>query len=354
MKDETAVRMEKGLVGGLTLALIIFLFSPAPTVMVAAVFAILGILVASLHISDEKNYVHLQNIELKSGAFNLAPAAISAVLTLIIGIFLGRIILADYFYAQSLVAAAANQGTQTYNLQIKAIGLNPDNDSYHVAYSQTNLALADALASQPNLTDQQKQAVVTLVQQAIREGRTATDLAPRRSANWENLSLIYRSLINFAQGADQWTEASLNQAINFDPTNPRLRLDLGGIYFAAQDYSTAAQLFNQAVSLKSDYANAHYNLAEAMKNLKMNSQAISELQLTASLICQTSSPSSDCDQVNKEINNLSSPAATPSAVPVVATPSAQPKLATSSAVIKPLPKVATPIKLGTPSGQITP
>lgn len=343
--------VEKGLLGSLVLILVMFFFLPGPGVLIAVFFALLGLLVAHFNISENFSLVKNQKL---AETNNVWAAFIPAVLVLAAAIgsiyFLGKMLVADYYYGVSLAAASANLGTKTYNSQIQAISLNPDNDTYHASYSQTNLALADAIAAQPNLTDQQKSTVIQLVQQAIREARAAATINPNRASNWENLSVIYRSLINFAQGADQWTVASMNQAIALNPTNPQLRLDLGGLYFSAKDYNTAGQLFSQAIGLKQDFANAHYNLAQAYKNLNVKDQAITELQTTASLVC-AAGQSADCDRVNKEIADLNAAVANPPA----ASPSPDLSVATPSANVN-LPKAKTvpPVKIGTPSGQITP
>ena len=126
----------------------------------------------------------------------------------------------ELYFQQSLIAANKNLGGETYNLQIKAIGLAPTVDRYHVSYSNINLALANSLASQANLTDQDKQTVTTLIQQSIREARTATQLNPLSSGNWQNLANLYRQLINFADGAQDFSSAAYIQAIQLDPANP--------------------------------------------------------------------------------------------------------------------------------------
>lgn len=351
--------LEKGLIASLVLVLILFAILPAPQVVILAFTTILALWVASLHLSGNAKFVFRDSSLLGSNASpGKTVLAIIVLVTLLAGgYFLGRIILADYHFARSLQAAAANRGTETYNEQITALELNPWNETYRVAYSQTNLALANTLASQPNLSDQQKQTVLALVQQSIREGRNAVSLSPRRASDWENLSIVYRNLINFAQGADQFAIVSLNQAINFDPGNPRLRLDLGGIYFSLKDFQSATQAFAQAANLKPDYANAHYNLAQALKELKLNDQALQQLQLTATLVC-TNAPASpaggqsaDCQKVNAEITALGG---TQTASGSATTESETP-LATASAKTN-LPKAKTvpPAKVSSPSGDLTP
>ncbi len=346
---------EKGLFISLSIMLVGFAFLPSPTVLTLTFFTLLGLLVAHFALAENTSVAREKIISLPENIFvnSLMPLAVLG-LTIFAGYQLGKVALADFYYAQSLFAAAENRGVDMYNLQIKALTLNPANDMYRIAYSQTNLALANSLANQVSsasaTSDQQKNTITQLVQQSVREGRNAVSLAPQRAANWENLAGIYRTLINFAQGADQWTLASYNQAITLDPNNPQLRFNLGSIYFTAQNWQAAAQTFAAATSLKPDYANAHYNLAQSLKNLKLNDQAIQELQLTSSLVCATDTTNKDCVAVTQELKDLGATTATPSAVSSTETP-----LSTPSANNKALQKVkTTPApKISTPSGEIT-
>lgn len=358
LESEAAGPLEKGLFASLAICAGLFVFLPAPQVLLLSFFVLLALLVAHFRILDNAALAKVQTFPSLPPTALILGTIIAAAASLGLAYFLGRNVLADYYFARSMAAANANRGTETYNLQIKALTANPYNDSYHVSYSQTNLALANALAAQPNLSDQQKQIVVSLVQQAIREARVAPSLEPGRAPDWENLSLVYRSLINFAQGADQWAITSQNQAINLNPTNPRLRLDLGGIYLALGDNQSAGQAFAQAVNLKPDFANAHYNLAQALKALKLKDQALSQLQLTASLVCAPtadgSTKTADCQKVNAELADLGStiPSATASAT---GSPETQTPLATPSSKTN-LPNAATkpPAKVSSPSGELTP
>lgn len=343
--------LEKGLVASVVSALIIFLFLPAPQMGLFAFFVTLGLLGGHFRLIDNPSLVRETGVSFSPWKRPVLLVLLSA--AFLIAMFsLVKFMVADYYYAQSLQAARQNRGTDTYNLQIKAIALNPYNDSYRATYSQTNLALADSLASRADLSDQQKQTVTTLVQQAIREGRNAVALAPRRAANWENLAGIYRGLINFAQGADQFAIASYNQAIVFEEANPRLRLDLGGIFFALKNYNSAVQAFTSAVNLKPDFANGHYNLAQAYKQLGQKDNAVAQLQLTASLVCLTSE-SQDCQKVRGEIADLGGSPATVSGEKREGRESEE-KLATSSGRTSNLPRatITPPPAISSPSGEI--
>jgi len=202
--------------------------------------------------------------------------------------FVGRTYAAEVYFRNSLRAFANNAGNDAYNNQIKAIILNPFNDNYRLAYSQTNLALAYSLANKSDLSDQDRQNITVLVQQAIREAKTAVNLNKNRVVNWENLANVYRQLINFAQGADQWAITALSQAIKLDPINPQLKLSLGGIYYALNNYDEAIRWFQQAVDVKPNFANGYYNLAAAYREKGDFKKAHEAMQTTVSLVPSTS------------------------------------------------------------------
>jgi len=275
--------------------------------------------------------------------------------------FISQVYGADVYFKKSLNALAKNDGTSTYNLQIKAINLNPFNDTYRLAYSQTNLSIAYSLTNKSNLSDQDRQNITTLVQQAIKESKAAVNLNQTKIVNWENLAGIYRQLINFAQGADQWTITALSQAIKLDPNNPNLKLTLGGIYYALKNYDEAIRLFQQTVEIKPNFANGYYNLAAAYREKGDFKKAHEAMQITLSFVPQTSE---DYTKAKIELDELAKKVSQKEA-----TQSAQPQTQpqnTEQPLIEPepfpSPVITPPIELpenptspeGTRSGQTIP
>jgi tetratricopeptide (TPR) repeat protein len=202
---------------------------------------------------------------------------------------IGRAYIGEIYFKKSLIAIQKNEGTNAYNLQIKALKFNPVNDVYHLYYSQTNFALAYSLAQKSNISDQDRQNITDLVQQAIKEAKLAVSLNKNKVVNWENLASIYRQLLNFAQGAEEWTISSLNQAINLDPVNPNLRLTLGGVYYALGNFDEAIRFFQQAIEVKPNFANGYYNLSAAYREKGDFKKAHEAMQITLNLV----SPNSD-------------------------------------------------------------
>lgn len=296
----------------LIFALIAAFVLPFSFTIMALFFILLGIFAAVRIHSNPEKYGELDFylVALKKGLFAVSPEGERVnqtasekryskilpitsfiVLLVIIGIpfyFAVRFALSDFVFQQSLVAASQNNGLQTYNLQISAIKIFPYRDIYYRSFSQTNLALANSLATSQQkdgkANQQVQQNILTLIQQSITAGRNATTIAPLTSFNWNNLSSIYRSLIGFGQNADQFTTLTAQQAIALDPNNPQQYLDLGGVYYQLGAYDDAIRQFQIAISMKKDYANAYYNLGHSLEMKGDLQGAMSAYQAVKTLV----------------------------------------------------------------------
>ncbi len=194
---------------------------------------------------------------------------------------------AERLFYQGVVAKnQENNGTKAYNLMILAMRQNPYISRYHATFAQLNLTLGGAIKTN---TKEDQELISTLLSQAIREGKTATTLAPNNVYMWSNLASIYQNLIGIATDAPSWSIAAYQQAITLDPVNPVLRLDLGGVYVSMKDYDNALQQFTTAVTLKPNYANGFYNLANVLKLKGNTKEAKATLQNVLDLIPSTSS-----------------------------------------------------------------
>jgi len=209
------------------------------------------------------------------------------VAVLVFFFYASRALAAEVKFKRALNALVENRGTDTYNLMREAINANPFVDRYHSSYAQVNLLLANSLAQNPpegGLTDQDRATIAQLIQQAIREGKAVVSLNPQRAGNWELLAGTYRAITPFAEGADQFAIQTYNQSIALDPINPNLRIALGGLHYALGDYDTAIRVFELATLAKPDHANAHYNLAVALREKGEIQRAVNEMTLVLSLV----------------------------------------------------------------------
>ena len=279
----------------LGLALLVSLFLPVSSAFVILLFAVLSL----------NAKLKAQEVKVASPEANKLPAYLVAIPLLAMAgalLFFGyRAFAAEATFKQGLEALVKNDGVKTYDLLRKATAANPYVDRYHATYAQVNLALARSLAAKKDITDTDKQTISQLIQQAIREGKATVTLNKERAGNWEILARIYQSIMPFAQGADNFTVQTFTQAVALDPINPNLRIALGGVYYALGRYDEAISVFQVATLAKSDLANAHYNLAIALREKGEIEKAITEMEAVVSLV---SKDSSDYQLAKTELDNL--------------------------------------------------
>lgn len=217
------------------------------------------------------------------------------------GLNAARVLAADVSYRRALNYITENNGTQAYETLQNAINGNLFVDRYRVTYSQVNLALANSLAENEELTEEDRNNIGILIQQAIREGQVAISLNPQRAANWENLGTIYRAIMPLAEGADAFAVQTFNQAVALDPFNPNMRISLGGIFYSAGAYDNAIEIFRLAVRVKPDLANAHYNLAIAYREAGDIDLAIESMSNVLSLVDRESNDYELATQVLEDL-----------------------------------------------------
>lgn len=326
------VGREKKPAAGLVLAFILLIFLPANFLLLFLTF----VLLASFTPRKEISLIKLGQ------KTSWLPLIIVAVLASGIGFFSAKAYLAEIYFKKAIDALAQNQGGQTYNLQFKAINLNPRRIEFRLAYAQTNFALAQSLASGENPTDQERADISNLVQQAIREAKIATVLNPQDSRGWENLALLYRNLIGFAQGADQWAITAYQQTILTDPVNPLTRVNYGGLLYSLNIFDQAVFQFQNAINLKPDYANAYYNLSAAFQKMEKYPEAYQAMQATLSLVPVNSS---DWEKAKSELDELEKKLPTPQPTPLAPQPTVKPEEVLSEPEPLPSPAVEPPIEL---------
>jgi tetratricopeptide (TPR) repeat protein len=260
----------------------------------------------------------------------------------------------DMKFAESLRQAQANNGQRTYELQTQSINTFPYRSDYHRIFSQINLALANSIAAglpqgqQPS--QQVQQNILTLLQQSINSGRNAVTLAPLSSLNWQNLSTVYRSIINVGQNADQFSIASMSQAIALDPYNPQLRVGLGGIYYQLQQWDLAQQQFELAIDLKRDFANAYYNLGHTLESRGDLQNALAYYQTVRQLSADNAE---NLKRIDEEIKVLEAKIGEQSAAANVTPETDQTPLAIPSPAAN-LPAVTPPVRISPPPSGTAP
>ena len=290
-------------------------------------------------------------------ASRLLPVVIFVIIVIAVlgfGYLSGSYLISNLDFQKSLVAASQNNGSQTYTDQKNAIQEFGSSDAYYRIFSQTNLSLANSLASSvpsgSTPSAQTTQTVYTLIQQSINSARQATTISPQTAVDWQNLSTIYRSLIGFGQNADSFAILAAQQAITLDPNNPQEYINLGGIYYQLNQWTKAQDQFQLAINLKPDYANAYYNLGHTLIQEGDLKGALTQLQTVKTLVANDPT---NLSKINQEIASLQAQI-NQQANPSAANPSAtqqQTQLNVSSPSAT-LPVLEKPIKI--PAPQISP
>lgn len=252
----------------------ILFFLPPATVMIAILSVLVPIYVALS--GDDRETISIQAFalqhhsphrETQTNVSNYALTVLVGMLTIATGAglyFVGRAYAAANVDLQAANAIAEDEAVRTYELQQRVIELNPFLDVYRRNYSSTNLLIAIALSNKADATEQETAQVATLLQQAIREGRAATTLDPNDVRNWMTLGQTYENMIGAAADAEQFAIQTYVNAIETSPANPTIRVRLAQVLESQEQFSQAANLYNQAINLKPDLAAPHYQLARLL------------------------------------------------------------------------------------------
>jgi tetratricopeptide (TPR) repeat protein len=191
-------------------------------------------------------------------------AGVSTLAVFVILYFVGRSYAALIQDQLATKAALANDAVSVYEHQQRAVALNPYLDVYRRNYAVTNMLIAGAISNKKDLTEAEKQQVGQLLQQAVREARSATLLDQGDSQNWLTLAQIYQNMVGVSEDAAQWSVQAYVAAIETNPTDPNIRLALGQIFMNQKAFGQAGGIFEQAVNIKPNYAPSYYNLATAL------------------------------------------------------------------------------------------
>jgi Flp pilus assembly protein TadD len=289
--------------------LVILLITPS-----LLVFFLFFLILSTVNYENSKN-AEKSVFDLK----NIAPFYVGIITILLFFIF-GSVYFIGKSYASLYFANKAitflNQGklADSYYNQAEAVRLNKYNDGLRVNFSQTNMLVANTIIQtaqkraeekkeqQISLTDTEKQQVSQAIQNAISEAKAAVTLSPKKSSHWANLANIYSNLLNTTQGADVWAVSAYQRAINLDPKNPTYRVSLGSVYYVLKRYNDSTNMFSQAVALKSDYTNAHYNLAWSLYQQREYQQAVGEMENVLNLL--TDKNSTDYKNASKNLDDF--------------------------------------------------
>jgi len=213
------------------------------------------------------------------------------------GVYTGQI-----KFLQSLVS---NNASERYQLQADAILADKTESVYIRSFIDTSLFIARSVSQKEKPTEADKSDIQNLVSNSVENARLLTEVInPLDVSNWEIRGQVYDALSGIAENSDQFASSAYTNAINLESTNPRLWLRLGSVYYRQKDYASAVQSFARSVQLKSDYANAQYNLAFALRDAGDLPNALIRLEIVQRLIPAGSEDAKRLEQDIVDMKNL--------------------------------------------------
>lgn len=280
--------------------LLVFLFTPGNAYLLGAFFSLLGLTLALEKINKTGRVRHqkigfavasdAKDKEVSSlviSGYSVVQLHVLVVLIAIVaasgaGFFGYKVFASDLAYRSYF-----NSPTDLIALREsyrKAAVIHRDNDFYQRSVIQVNQEIARVLAQQNNeneeLTDEDKQNNINDIQTLLSEATARVDYITNDTdlginpVNWELRGQLHQNLIGLNEQSEVTALQSYNVASGLDPLNPRIIATIGTVYYRAENYEQARQLFERAVILKPDYAAARFNLANSLEQLERIPEAI--------------------------------------------------------------------------------
>lgn len=191
---------------------------------------------------------------------------------ILLGIFGGRIFLADVYYTKAIKTNSLE------NIAVhldKSIAYRASYPPYMLAQARLSLEEAKLLAAD---TEPDSQAIATLLAEAVNTAKLATDKDPRNVETWDTLATMYINTQALVPDATKWALQSIETALELDPTNPILHWQLGNLHSATGALESSELSYQEAIRLKPDYVLAYISLAELLETQERYDQAIALYQ----------------------------------------------------------------------------
>ena len=195
--------------------------------------------------------------------------------------------LAAFYYQKGLKKLRENNFTQANNFLSRAVVLDGSTDFYKRDLSQVLLqdGLQDLTAKDSQKNKEKQNSGLRKVSLAISVAKNLTDSHSFEPLNWENLGDIYQRIIPFSQGAENFARNSYQKAIEMDPKNPRLPLNIAVTLVNSADkdkalgtqknwqekLELAKKFVDKSLKLKSNYQDALFVSQQISLRLKEKS-----------------------------------------------------------------------------------
>ena len=154
------------------------------------------------------------------------------VVLLFFGVYLGRVYLAEFYYAQAVVQVQnAGDNTEELNKAVlgigRAIDLHPASPQYYLTVAEVQLALAQLELTQKSESNVDTTQLTNYLGAAINVSKIALDYKPQAVGMWQNRGRIFELVSPFAREAREFAIQSYTRATELEPTNAMLWYSVG-------------------------------------------------------------------------------------------------------------------------------
>jgi putative inorganic carbon (HCO3(-)) transporter len=248
-------------------------------------------LLMSLYLAESSVFKsNLYNLKKSPKILLLTSFSFVVIIIVIVGFLYiqGTRFVAEAQYKQGLnMVQSQGRFDEGLNTIIKSTIINPYEDRTYNILSQLFILKMNRDANLAGLDQQQR---LNLMQvdaiNAINSAVRATKLSPQDVSNWLTRGQVYRQLIGFINGADEWSEKSFEEAIKLEPLNPFTLTQWGRALIAMNEEERALEKLNQAIEVKPDYADAHFRSAVVFEAQGKLNEAITKLEINRQLLPQ--------------------------------------------------------------------
>lgn len=176
-----------------------------------------------------------------------------------------------FYYHMALSTNDINKSEIYVN---KALNLN-QSDFYYRIYSQVYSVKFSTLLNKTELSEIEKTILRQSFDNSLTGLKNAVIFNPKNYLNHRFLGNFYRDAGSLGV-AGSFDEAilSYNNALNLNPNNPGLKLDIATIYYRKKEFISAKQYAEESLVLKPNFTEALIFLSNMSKELNENTKAI--------------------------------------------------------------------------------
>lgn len=306
---------------GLLYLVLMFFFYPQNFVLYFALFMLIGLLVGSVA-ADHNHYqiFSLVGSPQKTFIFSLVMMVLIMLATSLLYINSQRYLGAIYFARGAAIANTTGDIDQATPHLLSGLDLDPKNDTYLQTLATAFLVKVSNILNNPEISPTDLQTEFSRnVGAAIETARQSVQVNSLNSLNWLGLARVYESVILLVPGAADQAFAAYAETAKLEPNNPLIYSGLGRAHLAASDryaqeisavsgdnvkakelkekrdeeYSEAIANFDKALSLKSDYAPAHFSLVQVFDRQGKTEEAITRAEKLRVSVLADGDPSND-------------------------------------------------------------